>query len=103
MKILSEKNYKKPLYAIGVTAALLAMTVTGCTDPEKGPALAGDVPCETTETTEEVVLDGDVAVCTPDPTEDTKETKETDDDIVELGGEIALEGGVAVDETEETK
>ena len=95
MKILSEKNYKKPLYAIGVTAALLAMSVTGCTDPVKGPALAGDVPCETTETTEEVVLDGDVVVCTPAPT--------TDDDIVELDGEVALEGGVAVDETEETK
>ena len=35
MKITPSKNYKKPLYALGLTAALAAATLTGCTDPGK--------------------------------------------------------------------
>ena len=30
MKITPSKNYKKPLYALGVAAALTALAVTGC-------------------------------------------------------------------------
>ena len=33
MKIKPLKNYKKPLYAIGLSAAIMAVALTGCTDP----------------------------------------------------------------------
>ena len=32
MKITPAKDYKKPLYAIGIMTTLMAVTVTGCTD-----------------------------------------------------------------------
>lgn len=35
MKIKSIKNYKKPLYAIGLSTAIMAVALTGCTDPAK--------------------------------------------------------------------
>ena len=61
MKITPSKNYKKPLYALGLTAALAAATLTGCTDPGKPVDYAGDVDTRPTETTE-VRLDGEVAI-----------------------------------------
>ena len=84
MKIIPSKNYRKPLYAAGLAAIMLATAATGCTDIVK---VEGDVPCETTE---EVALAGDVAVIEPDGTCETKETKETEE-IVELDGEVAVE------------
>ncbi|MCR5327468.1 MAG: hypothetical protein K6E12_01235 [Saccharofermentans sp.] len=33
MKIKSIKNYKKPLYAVGLSTAIMAVALTGCTDP----------------------------------------------------------------------
>ena len=72
MKITQAKGYKKPLYAIGIAAAITALSVTGCTDPGKID-YAGDVVTCTTETTE-VRLAGEVA--------DTEPTK------VDLDGEI---------------
>ena len=33
MKIKPLKDYKKPLYAIGVGTAIMAVALTGCTDP----------------------------------------------------------------------
>ena len=36
MKIKPLKDYKKPLYAIGVGTAIMAVALTGCTDPDKG-------------------------------------------------------------------
>ena len=35
MKVKPLKEYKKPLYAIGLSAALMATALTGCTDPAK--------------------------------------------------------------------
>lgn len=35
MKIKPLKDYKKPLYAIGVGTAIMAVALTGCTDPAK--------------------------------------------------------------------
>ena len=35
MKLSQPKNYKKPLYAIGLAAAVMAVSLTGCTDPDK--------------------------------------------------------------------
>ena len=72
MKITQAKGYKKPLYAIGIAAAITALSVTGCTDPGKID-YAGDVATCTTETTE-VRLAGETA--------DTEPTK------VDLDGEI---------------
>ena len=71
MKITPSKNYKKPLYAIGIAAAMAAMALTGCTDPNTGKPVdyAGDIDVRPTETSE-VRLDGEVA--DTDPTETTK-------------------------------
>lgn len=76
MKITPSKNYKKPLYAIGIAAAMMAMSVSGCTDPNNGKPLdyAGDIDVRPTETTE-VRLDGEVA--DTDPTESTKPSVNT--------------------------
>ena len=43
MKITPAKDYKKPRYAIGISAAIMALSVTGCTNPfgKKEPDLAG--------------------------------------------------------------
>ena len=41
MKITSIKNYKKPLYAIGLSAVIMAVAITGCTKPEKGDVQLG--------------------------------------------------------------
>ena len=35
MKIKPLKDYKRPLYAIGVGTAIMAVALTGCTDPAK--------------------------------------------------------------------
>lgn len=35
MKVKPLKDYKKPLYAIGLSAAIMATALTGCTDPAK--------------------------------------------------------------------
>lgn len=74
MKITQAKGYKKPLYAIGIAAAITALSVTGCTDPGKID-YAGDVATCTTETTE-VRLAG--------------ETADTDPTEIELDGDIAI-------------
>ena len=34
MKITPTKDYKKPLYALGLATAMMAVAVTGCTDPD---------------------------------------------------------------------
>lgn len=85
MKRRPEKNYKLPKYAAGLAAVLVAGGMTGCTEtagdvqidggidvPEESTEvveLAGDVEfvedtteASTEETTEETMLDGDVAV-----------------------------------------
>lgn len=79
MKITQAKNYKKPLYAIGLAATIMAASVSGCTDPGKGPDYAGGMDVRPTETTE-VQLEGEVA-------ESITETSET-----------RLEGGVPIDD-----
>lgn len=34
MKIKPLKEYKKPLYAIGIASAITALALTGCSDPK---------------------------------------------------------------------
>ena len=66
MKISPLKNYKKPLYAIGIAAAIAATALTGCGEVE----YAGTTDTKPTES--EVELSGDVAMV---PEETTSETE----------------------------
>lgn len=121
MKITPAKNYKKPLYAIGVTAAVMAVAVTGCTDPFRPISYAGGMQIETGETeetkttvkgkkveqTEPVALGGDVAICT-DETYDlilegeaTVDPDWTEPDYDDEGGPI-LSGAVSIADPDET-
>ena len=121
MKITPAKNYKKPLYAIGVTAAVMAVAVTGCTDPFSPVRYAGGMQIETGETegtktvvkgkkieqTEPVALAGDVAICT-DETYDlilegeaAVEPDWTEPDTDDEGGPV-LSGAVSIADPDET-
>ena len=66
MKISPLKDYKKPLYAIGIAAAIAATALTGCGEVE----YAGTADTKPTES--EVELSGDVAMV---PEETTSETE----------------------------
>ena len=93
MKIVPVKNYKKPLYAVGVATCVVACAIAGCKDPKETEEiieLDGDVAIETSET--DVELDGDVAI-------ETSETDGTDET-----SELILDGEVEVaDPTSESK
>ena len=65
MRISPLKDYKKPLYAIGIAAAIVATALTGCGEVE----YAGTADTKPTES--EVELSGDVAMV---PEETTTET-----------------------------
>ena len=85
MKITQAKDYRKPLYAIGVAAALAAVAVTGC-----GPVqYAGDIQ-PATETTE-VELEGEATMAT-DATEatevKTQYSKPDGDEELVLAGDV---------------
>lgn len=56
MRISPLKDYKKPLYAIGIAAAIAATALTGCGEVES----AGTADTRPTES--EVELSGDVAM-----------------------------------------
>ncbi|MBR3700234.1 MAG: hypothetical protein IKM96_00685 [Clostridiales bacterium] len=100
MKIIQTKDYKKPLYAIGVAAALTAIAVTGCGE-DKPIEYAGDLQ-PMTETTDEVELAGEETVCT-DGTEKLY-SKPGDDDEVVLAGETTVEyAGDVTEYTDETE
>ena len=104
MKITPAKDYKKPLYAIGIAATIMAVAVTGCTKPVQ---YAGDeVVCtdETKETNptryykqdgDEVILGGEAEMPIVDFTDETDETKET-------VAPIELSGVVSIAEPDET-
>ncbi|MBR3279824.1 MAG: hypothetical protein IKG01_13120 [Lachnospiraceae bacterium] len=91
MKITPAKDYKKPLYAIGVTAAIMAVSVTGCTDFASG--FKGG-----TKETEQVDLAGAADILT----DETTYCKRDADDEPVLAGEVELDGDVAITEPYET-
>lgn len=72
MNITPSKDYKKPLYAIGIGAALLATSLTGCTNPFEKIDYAGGL--KGPESTE-AAYDGDVTA--PAPTEESMWMGET--------------------------
>ena len=82
MKLTQSKNYREPLYAIGLAAAI-AVTVTACgNEPVQ---LAGDTAGpETTESTTMLAGETDVG---PDYTEPTDLTKYDGDDVA-LAGDV---------------
>ncbi len=93
MKITPAKNYKKPLYAIGIAAAIMTVAATGCTGPVQ---YAGNEVVCTNETQatnptryykqdgDEVILGGEaeMPIIDEDFTDKTEETARP----VELGG-----------------
>ena len=123
MKITPTKDYKKPLYALGLATAMMAVAVTGCTDPDSKTKsrrrhhrtkhtevqLAGDTQTvepdidyageETVEipstTEDDIRLAGDVQIC-PDY---TVEDDATDDDTNSLGDQGMGDGTVSTGET----
>ena len=65
MKITPSNEYKRPLYAIGLTTAIMAIALTGCTDPKGGkPGVdyAGDVMIVETDNTEYSKPDADAPI-----------------------------------------
>lgn len=123
MKITPTKDYKKPLYALGLATAMMAVAVTGCTDPDSKTKsrrrhhrtkhtevqlagdtqtvepdidYAGDEAIEIPTTTEDdITLAGDVQIC-PDY---TVEDDLTDDDTNTLGGQGLGDGTVSTGDT----
>ena len=123
MKITPTKDYKKPLYALGLATAMIAVAVTGCTDPDSKTKsrrrhhrtkhtevqlagdtqtvepdidYAGDETIEIPTTTEDdITLAGDVQIC-PDY---TVEDDLTDDDTNTLGGQGLGDGTVSTGDT----
>ena len=123
MKITPTKDYKKPLYALGLAKAMIAVAVTGCTDPDSKTKsrrrhhrtkhtevqlagdtqtvepdidYAGDEAIEIPTTTEDDIrLAGDVQIC-PDY---TVEDDLTDDDTNTLGGQGLGDGTVSTGDT----
>ena len=84
MKITQAKNYKKPLYAIGIAAALMAATVSGCSDPGNPIDYAGGMDVRPTETSE-VRLAGETAETDPRPAETSR---------------LVLDGGAPIDDND---
>ena len=103
MKITPVKDYRKPVFAIGVAAAM-ALSVSACKEPRV--RLGGDVAVETTE---EVQIDGEVAIETSEETteelqiagefnidstdgtcESTEESSTTTTEVVRLDGDVAV-------------
>ena len=92
MKITQSKDYKKPLYAIGVAAALAAVSVTGCGfdkeghDGNKGKRVDSGQYCKHDADNEEIELAGEEDI------PPVLDTVVTDDD------NFILDGGAPIDE-----
>ena len=96
MKITPAKDYKKPLYAIGVATAVMMITATGCTDPAK-IGYAGGMDVRTPETEDDHHTKNNTRETVPYCKNDADET-------VVLAGEVAYDGGeqlIFPDETED--
>ena len=104
MKITPVKDYKKPVFAIGIATAM-ALSVSACRNPVvqlEGEAttagtteiveLGGDVAIETTaETTEELQIAGEFIIDSTDGTcESTEESSTTTTEVVRLDGDVAV-------------
>ena len=92
MKIIQSKDYKKPLYAIGIAAALAAVSVTGCglgTDGHSGnksKRVDSGLYCKHDADNDDIELAGDVDISS---VPDTVET---------VDNNVILDGGAPIDE-----
>ena len=107
MKITPSKDYKKPLYALGVAAALTALAVTGCGPIGYAGGLeTGVAETESTAAKEKApnkpeygkddVIDwcGEEAVVYPDETEDVTlagDVQIAPDCTLDLDGAVSIE------------
>lgn len=86
MKITPAKDYKKPLYAAGIAATLMAVSVTGCTDlslgAKSGKKGTGKGPVQTNtikrDADNEPIYEGEIDLAGE----------------VELDGDVMIEGEV---------
>ena len=96
MKIAQAKNYKKPLYAIGVAAAVVTMAVTGCSNPAQ---LAGTTDIRTKETSyckpdaDNPVYSGEAVIMGEAELPEIDYIEETDP---QDEGRVVLSGGVEI-------
>jgi hypothetical protein len=96
MKITQAKNYKKPLYAIGIAAAIVAASVSGCSDPTK-VNYAGEIDARPTETSE-VRLEGEVAESSEETSATSTESETTKRPTMTT--KIRLEGGAPIEDND---
>ena len=97
MKITQAKDYKKPLYAVGIAAALTALAVTGCGDNPGKSGKPVDYAGDIQVVTEYSKPDGDIVELAGDTdvyTEPTDETVETESRYSKPDDDVRLEGGV---------
>lgn len=102
MKITPAKDYRKPLYAIGLTATIMALAVTGCTDQAQGKKArhGGNDDVRTRETqyckrdADYVVYEGEATLAGEVDVEVIETTSDEDD--------VMLSGGVDIIDTDET-
>lgn len=92
MKITQAKNYRKPLYALGLTAAFMAVAVSGCTPPV---GYAGNMVIETRETKE---TEETVALAGEEMIVDETETENPSDETITPP---VLEGVISIAEPTE--
>ena len=106
MKITPAKDYKKPLYALGLATAIMAVAVTGCTDPDSKSKtrrhshrtkhtevqLAGDT--QTVET--DIDYAGDISIEVPPTTDDLQLAGETEVWTDPTDDDLRLDGGVQI-------
>ena len=83
MKITQSRDYKKPIYAIGISAALIAASVSGC-----------GLPVDFSGSAKSSVKEGG-------RTFSQEYSKFNADDVTALAGEVAIDGGVAIEEEDD--
>lgn len=102
MKMNPQKNYRKPLYAIGAAALIAATSLTGCGGDKKSVSRRSD-PTWPTQATEPI-LDGDVVIMgeadiyDDDDYEPLPEPEQKDYQDIE--DNLEIEGGVALYDAE---
>ena len=102
MKMNPQKNYRKPLYAIGAAALIAATSLTGCGGDKKSASRRSG-PTWPTQATEPI-LDGDVVIMgeadiyDDDDYEPLPEPEQKDYQDIE--DNLEIEGGVALYDAE---
>lgn len=86
MKITQSRDYKKPIYAIGISAALIAASVSGC-----------GLPVDFSGSAKSSTKEGGRTISQ----EYSKPNADELPDVTVLAGEVALEGGAVIEEDDD--